>query len=137
MIGSSLGQMAIPGEVFASNPAKFNGRQVTLKNLEFVKGKPHISPSVIGPAGTFSNVAPGPAGSPTAPSTTPCRPPRGYSEVNINFKGYPEFKGCFFMLDALKTELDLQCGQEKTPIQITLRGDSRMGYNITFYRIGM
>lgn len=137
MIGSSAAQMAIPGEVFASNPAKFNGRQVTIKNLDFIKGSPQVGPSIGGPAGTFSNVAPGPAGTPTAPTTTPCRPPRGYSEINISFRGYPEYKGCFFMLDAMKAELERQCGHDKTPIQITLRGDNRMGYNVSFYRLGM
>jgi len=137
MIGSSLAQMAIPGEVFASNPARFNGRKVTIKNIEIVKQDAHgVGPSIGGPAGSFSHGAPGPVGSPTAPPTQPCRAPRGFSEVTIFFKGAPEYKGCFFMADNMKTQLDRECGHENTPAMIDFRGDSRMGYHITAYRLG-
>ena len=37
VVGSAVAQMAIPGEIFAGNPARFNGRKVTLKNIELVK----------------------------------------------------------------------------------------------------
>ncbi len=138
MIGSSVAQMAIPGEIFAGNPARFNGRKVTIKNIEIVKSDVHSQGTTIGgPVGSFSHVAPGPVGSPTAPSTHPCRPPRGFSEVSVFFKGAPEYKGCFFMADNMKTQLDRECGHENTPAQISFRGDSRMGYHITFYRLGM
>ncbi len=137
MIGSSLAQMTIPGEVFASNPARFNGRRVTVKNIEIVKQDAHgVGPSIGGPAGSFSHGAPGPVGSPTAPPTQPCRAPRGFSEVTIFFKGAPEYKGCFFMADNMKTQLDRECGHENTPAMIDFRGDSRMGYHITAYRLG-
>jgi hypothetical protein len=137
MIGSSLSQMAIPGEVFAQNPARFNGRQTTIKNVEIVKTHGTNGPSIGGPAGSFQQGAPGAIGTPTAPTAAPCRPPRGYSEVNLSFTGAPEYKGCFFMIDAMKAELERQCGHEKTPAQLTFRGDSRTGYNVTFYRLGM
>ena len=137
MIGSSFSQMAIPGEVFASNPARFNGRRVTVKNIEIVKEDAHgAGPSIGGPAGSFSHGAPGPVGSPTAPPTQPCRAPRGFSEVSIFFKGAPEYKGCFFMADNMKTQLDRECGHQSTPAMIEFRGDSRMGYHITAYRLG-
>ena len=138
MIGSSVAQMAIPGEIFAGNPARFNGRKVTIKNIEIVKSDVHSQGTTIGgPVGSFSHGAPGPVGSPTAPSTHPCRPPRGFSEVSVFFKGAPEYKGCFFMADNMKTQLDRECGHENTPAQLTFRGDSRTGYLISFYRLGM
>lgn len=137
MIGPSLSQMAITGEVFAQNPARFNGRQTTIKNVEIVKTQTTNGPSIGGPAGSFQQGAPGAIGTPTVTTATPCRPPRGYSEVNLSFIGAPEYKGCFFMIDAMKAELERQCGHEKTPAQLTFRGDSRSGYNITFYRLGM
>lgn len=138
MIGSSVAQMAIPGEVFASNPAKFNGRKVTIKNVEIVKENIHGSGlSIGGPAGSFNHGAPGPVGSPTAPTAQPCRPPRGYSEVSILFKGTPEYKGCFFMADNMKQQLMRECGHENTPAMVDFRGDNRMGYLITAYRLGI
>ena len=34
---SAMAQMAIPGGVFASNPTRFDGRKVTIKNIEIIK----------------------------------------------------------------------------------------------------
>jgi len=137
MIGSSLAQMAIPGEVFASNPARFNGRKVTLNNIEIVKKDAHSGPSIGGPVGTVQMGAPGAIGTPTAPNVIPCHPPRGFSEVGLFFKGAPEYKSCFFMADVMFNQLMREVGHENTPAQITFRGDSRTGYNVTFYRLGM
>ncbi len=136
VVGSAMAQMAIPGELFAQNPSKFNGRKVTIKNIEIVKANGTGGASIGGPAGNLSQGAPGPAGSPTAPAG-PCLPPRGFSEINVHFIGAPEYKGCFFMADKMKAELDRQCGHDNTPAQITFRGDARTGYNVSFYRLGM
>ena len=135
VVGSAVAQMAIPGEVFASNPARFNGRKVAVKNIEIVKSDAHNGPSIGGPAGSFQG-APGAVGTPSAPATHPCRPPRGFSEVSVLFKGAPEFKACFFMADAMKEQLDREIGHESAPAIIDFRGDSRMGYHISFYKLG-
>ena len=136
VVGSAVAQMAIPGEVFAGNPSRFNGRKVTIKNVEIVKSDVTNGNSVIGgPAGTL-NGAPGAIGTPNAPAAHPCRPPRGFSKVEIFFKGAPDYKVCFFMADNMKTQLDRECGRENTPAQITFRGDTRMGYMVSFYRLG-
>jgi hypothetical protein len=131
LVGSTMAQMAIPGEVFAANPTRYNGRKVTIKNIEIVKADPKLS--INGPASS----SPGAPGSPSGPSTTPCRPPRGFAQVDIHFRGAPEYKGCFFMVENMNTQLDRECGHENNPAQITFRGDSRMGYHITMYRLGM
>src|SRR6056300_1209601 len=89
VVGSAVAQMAIPGEIFASNPARFNGRKVTLKNIELVKADlNHGGPAIGGPAGALHG-APGAVGTPSAPATHPCRPPRGFTEVGVFFKGAP------------------------------------------------
>ena len=136
LVGSSMAQMAIPGEVFASNPGRYNNRKVTLKNLEFVKTDGTIGATNKGPAGTLTKGAPGAAVTPSTPAST-CRPPRGFTEVIVFFKGEPNYKGCFFMADNMKQQLDRECGQNKTPAELTLRGDSRSGYLITFYRLSL
>jgi len=137
MIGSSLSQAIIPGEIFAANPARFNGRPTTIKNIEIVKSDVIGGPSIGGPASSMSVGAPGPVGSPSAPNNTPCRPPRGFSQVNLHFKGAPEFTGCFFMSDVMKTQLDRECGHHNTPATVSFRGESRVGYAITAYRLGL
>ena len=137
VVGSAIAQMAIPGEVFAGNPARFNGRKVTIKNIEIVKSSAALAgPVISGPVNTV-NVAPGPVGTPSAPATHPCRPPRGFSQVEVFFKGIPEYKGCFFMADNMHNQLMRECAHENTPAMIDFRGDSRMGYHITAYRLGM
>jgi hypothetical protein len=137
VVGSSMAQMAVAGEIFASNPARYNGRQTTIKNVEIVKTQGTSGPSIGGPAGSFQQGAPGAVGTPTAPTAAPCRPPRGFSEINVHFKGATDFKACFFMNDAMKAELERQCGHDKTPATLTFRGDNRTGYNVTFYKLGM
>lgn len=137
MVGACYSQMAIAGELFAANPARYNGRQTTIKNVEIVKTSGTNGPSIGGPAGSFQQGAPGAVGTPAAPTAAPCRPPRGFSEINVHFKGATDYKGCFFMADAMKAELERQCGHDNTPAQLTFRGDNRTGYHVTFYRLGM
>src|SRR5210317_867315 len=137
VVGSAMAQMAIPGEVFAGNPARFNGRKVTIKNIEIVKSDAnHGGPAIGGPAGALHG-APGAVGTPSAPATHPCRPPRGFAQVTLFFKGMLEYKGCFFMAENMKTQMDREVGHENAPAQVTFRGDSRTGYMISFYRLGM
>ena len=137
VIGSSMAQVIIPGEIFAANPARFNNRPTTIKNIEIVQENAAGGPSIGGPAGSMSVGAPGAAGTPNAPSNTPCRPPRGFSQVNLHFKGAPEFKGCFFMSDVMKTQMDRECGHHNTPATVSFRGESRVGYAITAYKLGL
>ena len=139
MIAGSAAQMAIPGEIFADNPARFNGRKVTIKNIQINSGLTTSNqPAITGsPATANFNAAPGPVGSPSAPNVNPCNPPRGFSKLNLFFKAKPEYNGCFFMADAMKTQLDRELGGQSVDAEITFRGDYRTGYNVTFYRLGM
>ena len=138
MVASSVAQMAIPGEIFASNPTRFNGRKVTIKNIQ-ISGETTNSNQglLVGPSSNATiNFNSGVIGTPTTPNVVPCRPPRGFSEINVFFKGEPEFKGCFFMADAMKTQLGRELGGQNIDAMITFRGDYRTGYNVTFYRLG-
>lgn len=138
MIGSSLGQLAIPGEVFAQNPARFNGRKVTIKNIQIVAENLNGGNGTIGTvSGPFSIGAPGAIGTPSSPNVTPCRPPRGYSKLNVFFKGEPQYKGCFFMMDAMFTQLNRELGGHDVDATISFRGDARTGYHVTLYRLGI
>ena len=136
VVGSAVAQMAIPGALFADNPSRFNGRKVTLKEIQIVPTALPGTSGAIGPAGGSVTAAPGPIGSPTAPNVHPCRPPRGFSQVEISFIGKPEYKACFFMADNMKAQLDREMGGQTVDAQITFRGDSRTGYAVTFYRLG-
>ena len=140
MIGSSVAQMAIPGAAFADNPSRFNGRKVTLKDVKvnftntLVGNSMAVAPAPLTGAIQIPMVAPGPAG--TGNVAVRCNPPRGFSQVTVDFNAAPEYKGCFFMTDAMYNQLKREAGGQNVDAQITFRGDARTGYNVSFYRLG-
>ena len=140
MIGSSVAQMAIPGAAFADNPSRFNGRKVTVKDVtvnpsnSVLTLSPAVAPAPLTGPVQMPTVAPGPTGTNT--TVTRCNPPRGFSELNVNFKDAPEYKGCFFMADAMFNQLKRSTGGQSVDAQITFRGDARLGYNVSFYKLG-
>ena len=138
-VSYSAAQMAIPGKAFADNPARFNGRKVSLKNVT-VTIESNLSNSVVAPAPLTAPssainarpiVAPGPR-----QIIQTCRPPRGFKEVDVTFTDAPEYKGCFFMADPIYNQLKRDLGGQTVDAVITFRGDSRTGYNLTFYKLG-
>ena len=136
MMGSSIAQMAIPAGIFADNPTRFNGRKVTLKNVQIDFNDLAAQNGVIAPGPANLNAAPGPVGTPTAPKVAPCRAPRGFTQVKVFFLEKPEYNACFFMANSMYEQLKRETGGVTTDARITLRGDSRIGYHISFYRLG-
>ena len=122
---SAMAQMAIPGGVFASNPARFDGRKVTLKNVELYKSDDLTSATIVGPRTPL-----------TISSVAPCRAPRGFKTVEVNFLEETSFKACFFMAENMRKQMHMEIGNQPCAAQITIRGNERVGYNISFYRIG-
>ncbi len=134
MIASSFAQQSIPGESFVLNQVRFNGRPVRINNVELVKSDATLTPSIGGPIATAS-VATGVS---NVQPTTPCSVPRGHQRVNVFFKGVPEFEGCFFMKEAMKTQLDLDMPLNvNAPAELVMRGYASQGYLITAYRLGI
>jgi hypothetical protein len=136
MIGSTFAQLAIPGLVFADNPSRFNGRKVTLKNVVLKSNTPSMNSMVISPLNNNGPINIGSIGPVTQTRVLPCRPPRGFSEVEVYFTDKPEFEGCFFMSVVMYQQLQRELGGQNVDAKITFRGDHRTGYNLTFYRLG-
>ena len=133
---SAMAQMAIPGGVFASNPTRFDGRKVTIKNIEIIKTDENGLGTIGGP-GIAAYGLPGAGGIPSAVSSAaPCRPPRGFKTVEINFLEETSFKACFFMAENMRKQMYLEVGDQPCAAQITIRGNGRAGYHISFYRLG-
>jgi len=138
-IGASMAQVVIPGESFAKNPASFNGRKVSIKNIQLDFSNKMATPTgAVAPMGGGAigagHVAPGPGGQ--GAQVQRCNPPRGFSQIDVDFLAAPDYQGCFFMGDAMYNELKRQAGGNKIDAQITFQGDNRVGYNVTFYKIG-
>tara|TARA_S200002703_G_scaffold1109_2_gene1908 strand:- start:1056 stop:1481 length:426 start_codon:yes stop_codon:yes gene_type:complete len=128
MMGSSVAQMAIPGGIFADDPTRFNGRKVTVKNIQIDFADLDTQYGITTP--------PGPIGTPTKPLIAPCRPPRGFVKVKVFFLEKPEYDACFFMVSSMYEQLKRETGGVTTDARITFRGEPRIGYHITFYRLG-
>lgn len=136
-VGSAMAQMVIPGESFAKNPSSFNGRKVSVRNVQVDFSNNMVAaPGAVAPAGPINSVASAPGANGAGTQVVRCNPPRGFSQLDVTFLAAPEFEGCFFMQNAMYSELQRQAGGRAIDIQLTFQGDSRTGYNVTFYKIG-
>lgn len=136
-IGSSRGQMAIAGGIFAENPTRFNGRMITVKNIRLnLNAQNSISgavPPVNQPGGNVNNGSIGGASS----TMQRCNPPRGFKILDVEFIEKPEFESCFFIAESMYNQIKKETlGQGKVDVQLTFRGDNRTGYNVMSYRLG-
>ncbi len=141
MVGAAYSQVTIRGIDFATNPAKWNGKPVTVKDIQLnMSNHQAVAAGAVAPAGTVApggalGGAPGPNGQGAA--VIRCNPPRGFKQIDVDFIEKPDFEGCFFMSEAMYNELKKQtAGQTKVDVQLTFRGDNKMGYQVTFYRLG-
>jgi len=135
MIASGTAQMAIPGAIFTSNQARFNGRKVTIKNVQVLPETTTNSNVAVAPINPNPvSINPGNIG-PIGQVSLNCRAPRGFSTVNILFLEEPDFQGCFFVEGVMYKELMRSLGGQATDAQITFRGDSRIGYHITMFKL--
>ena len=137
LAATSLAQIAIPGVVFSDAPARFNGRKVTVKNIQVGTHTQNSMHSAVAPMplGGTVQATPGAIG-PAQQTAPPCRPPRGFAKLNVTFLEKLEFKGCFFMVQSMYDQLQREIGGQMVDAQITFRGDYRTGYNVSFYRLG-
>lgn len=130
--GKSTAQMAMSGAIFSENPARFNGRIVTVKNVQVVFESQNSMPGAVAPANSNQNTTNSANG-----VLQRCNFPRGFKAMDILFLENPDFKGCFFMPESMYQQLKKEVGgSRKVDIQLTFRGDNRTGYNVTSYRLG-
>ena len=135
---AAMAQMAIPGAAFADNPSRFNGRKVTVKGVEFDFSNTTLAVNaapLVGSSAALSAPVVVPTANGANTPTVRCNPPRGFTKVDVNFYSAPTYKGCFFMADQMFTQLERESGGQSIEAEITFRGDSRTGYNLTFYRL--
>lgn len=137
LIGSSRGQMAIAGGIFAENPTRFNGRMITVKNIRLNMNTSGTISGAVPPASVpGGNVNNGPSGV-SGSALQRCNPPRGFKQLDVEFSEKPEFESCFFMAESMYNQLKKETlGQNKVDVQLTFRGDNRTGYNVMSYKLG-
>lgn len=124
-VGTAMAQMQIDGGQFANNPAQFNNKSVTLKNVTVVfSSNNHGGPAHGGPG-----MGPGPGGAQGAP----CNPPRGSEKVTLKFNSAPQFNGCFFATSQLINDFKRKSGNRpEANAIVSIKGNSQMGFQISF-----
>lgn len=134
LFGTAIGQGAMkvtPAE-FTSNSSKFNGKMVSIAPVQIVLEQKGHDPRVVGPVTPGVIVSgPGPVGIGTA--VIRCNAPRSFKAVEIDFPNDPNYNACFFISEAMFNTLPK--GQPSVNAEIVFKGDSRVGYTITMFKL--
>ena len=133
----SLSAQSLPVDQvqFTSNPTAFNGKMVSVPGILINPNNPTPFPSGVIPAAPGSSLSSG-SGTPAAPvaPVIRCNAPRGFVALDVDFPKDPTFQACFFVSRAMFNSLPK--GQDKIQSTITFKGDHRIGYTITLYKLG-
>ncbi len=133
------GAMSVNPVDFTSNPARFNGKTIAISGLKLNMSANGPATGPVSPAGGGAPIpglnpgpaAPGPMGA-GAPVIR-CNPPRGFKTLDVDFTNDPNFTKCFFISEAQYNALPK--GQAQLTAQLTFKGDDRMGYTITMFKL--
>ena len=126
------GAMTVQAMEFTQNPARFNGKTIAISGLTVNLESATAAPGAVGGAiGGPSAGAPGAMGAGAA--VVRCNPPRGFRSLDVDFSNDPNFNKCFYMSEAMYTSLPK--GQPSVRAQITFKGDDRLGYTVTMYKL--
>ena len=133
------GAMTVNAVDFTSNPARFNGKTIAISGLKLDMAANGPATGPVSPAGGGAPIpglsatpgAPGPMGAGAA--VIRCNPPRGFRTLDVDFTNDPSFQKCFFISEAQYNALPK--GQSALTAQLTFKGDDRMGYTITMFKL--
>lgn len=143
MIGSLSAQSLVVDQVrFSSNPSAFSGKMISVAGVLINPETPTPpAPGVMAPAPISPSsvrVSPSAPGAPVPPApgapTVRCNAPRGFVALDVDFPSDPTFQACFFMSQSMFSSLPK--GQNQILSTITFKGDHRIGYTVTLYKLG-
>jgi hypothetical protein len=133
----SLSAQSLPVDQvqFTSNPAVFNGKMVSVSGILINPNNPTpAAPGAISVApGASVSAGAGTSAAPRTPATR-CNAPRGFVTLDVDFPADPTFQACFFISQAMFNTLPK--GQDKIQSSLAFKGDHRIGYTITLYKLG-
>ena len=136
LMGSLSAQgLAVDPVQFTSNPSSFNGKMVSVSGVLINPNNPTPPAPGVMPAAPGASISAG-AGTSVAPSATVvrCNAPRGFVALDVDFPTDPTFQACFFISQAMFNGLPK--GQDKIQSTLTFKGDHRIGYTVTLYKLG-
>ena len=116
---AAFSQMAVSGGDFANHPERYENKPVTLNQVS-VGEEEH-----------------GPGAPQGATHGTPCVAPTGTTKIPVNITQNPGFHGCFYAQNAMATQiLNKARGPQPVDMVLSIKGNQKMGYLITAYKIG-
>jgi len=136
LMGSLSAQSLVVDQIqFTSNPVAFNGKMVSVSGILINPNNPtpaapgviKVAPGASVSAGSGISAAPG-------TSASRCNAPRGFVNLDVDFPADPTFQACFFISQAMFNTLPK--GQDKIQSSLVFKGDHRIGYTITLYKLG-
>ena len=137
LFGTAIGQgaMKVNPVEFTSNPLKFNGKMITVSSVQVNMESKQVGPNPIGsPSGSViagPGVTPGPIG--VGNQITRCNAPRSFRVLDVEFIDDPTFERCFFISESMYSSLPK--GQPSLNMELTFKGDSKLGYTVTMYKL--
>jgi hypothetical protein len=126
---ASKAQTPVNATDFTTNPDQYKGMTISISGLEF---NTEIKKPTSTVAGGGVAVTPG-KGVKAPIAAARCNAPKGYKVVDVNFPTDPTFKKCFIMKNSIYSSLPLN--QSAVPATITFKGDSKLGYTITLFKL--
>ncbi len=131
----SLSAQSLPVDPvqFSSNPTAFNGKMVSVSGILINPNNPTPFSSGVISVAPGASVSKG-AGTSAGTPATRCNAPRGFVALDVDFPKDPTFQACFFISKAMFNSLPK--GQDKIQSTLTFKGDHRIGYTISLYKLG-
>jgi hypothetical protein len=134
---ASKAQTPVNATDFTTNPDKFKGMSISISGVE-------LNTEVKAPTGTTvaggGVVAVGKGAAVATPTTVTstatvnrCKAPKGYTIVDVKFPNDPKFAKCFIMKNSVYASLPIN--QSAITAKITFKGDSKLGYTITLFKL--
>ncbi len=124
----AFSQMVVSGGDFANHPERFENKPVSINQVTVggtAEGHGHGGPGA-------HPGAPGMGG-----NQEPCRPPQGAQEIKVNFMQNPDFHGCFYAQGPMATQITNKTrGPQPVEMVLSIKGNRKMGYMITSYKVG-
>ena len=131
LAGAATAQAPVSGSEFTTHAARYNGMTVSVSGVK-LNPKTIVPGGVVTPGGAVA--APGAGTSAAAaPGVIRCNPPRGFKALDVDFTNDPNFNKCFFISEAQYNALPK--GQDGLNATITFKGDEKLGYTITLFKL--
>jgi len=127
LVSVSKAQTPVKAIDFTNNPEKYKGMTISISGVEL--NTKVTTPGTSVASGSTVSTGKGSA----AAGALRCKAPKGYSVATVNFPNDLSFKKCFIMKSSVYASLPVN--QSAIKSTITFKGDPKIGYTITLFKL--